>query len=253
MTVVVGIYCEDGIVIAGDSALTINQVIEQTYPKKLACLEPNLIIGFAGDLGFAQRYRQVVTNFWNNSTIQNLETYETYQVINEFCRNGINEFLHTHKSDAPVNIPTLFLIGFVHKGKHNLVVYPGGDFQPMVLNHNLPFFSIGSGHFITNTFLGFAKQVFWQGNIVPSLSRGIFSAVMALNLAIDINAGGINKPLHVAVIQKCHDVYICKKLSDGEISYHQENCNEALKYFSSYEHIFDNVNGAADIPQISQS
>jgi 20S proteasome alpha/beta subunit len=59
MTVVVGIYCSDGVVIAADSALTIGSVIEQSYAKKVACISDNLIVAFAGDLGFAQRFRQV--------------------------------------------------------------------------------------------------------------------------------------------------------------------------------------------------
>ena len=89
MTVVVGIHCSDGIVIAADSALTIANVVEQEYHKKIASFNPNLIVGFAGDLGFAQRFRQVIKDIWNSESNSALEQQETHQVIKAFCSGGI--------------------------------------------------------------------------------------------------------------------------------------------------------------------
>ncbi len=249
MTVVVGIYCSDGIVIAADSALTIAGVVEQEYHKKIACLDSSLIVGFAGDLGFAQRFRQVIQDVWNADTLPNLETLETHQIIKEFCSKGILEFLSTQRADAAINVPSGFIIGFVHNGKHNLVNLPGGGFQPLVINANLPFCSIGSGHFITNPFLSFIKDVFWGGKSIPSVSVGIFSAIMALKLAIQVNAGGINGPIHVGIIQKTSAGYGCHMLHEDEISQHQSNYDEALIHFASYKHIFDRTN-VADAPII---
>jgi 20S proteasome alpha/beta subunit len=252
VTVVVGIYCDNGIVIASDSALTINGVIEQSYPKKIACLEPNLVVGFAGDLGFAQRYRQVLTDIWNPQTIREIESIPTHKIINLFCIGGINEYLSTQQSGVQVNIPTSFIIGFAHNGEHKLIVLQNGAFQPVVINKNLPFVSVGSGSYITDTFLGFARKVFWQGQEIPSLPTGIFSAIMALNLAVDINSGGINAPIHVAVLQKnANGQYSCNKLNDDEVDQHQENCKAAINHFASYPHTFDrDTESVPEIPQL---
>jgi 20S proteasome alpha/beta subunit len=249
MTVVVGIYCSDGIVVAADSALTISGVVEQEYHKKIACFDSNLMVGFAGDLGFAQRFRQVIKDIWNTNNLPILETVETHQIIKEFCSKGIMEFLSTQRQDAPINIPSGFILGFVHKGKHSLINLPAGGFQPLVINENLPFCSIGSGHFITNPFLSFIKDVFWGGKSIPTVSVGIFSAIMALKLAIQVNAGGINSPIHVGVIEKKREEYKCRMLHEDEISQHESNYNEAVLHFASYKHIFDRAN-IADAPAI---
>ncbi len=122
----------------------------------------------------------------------------------------------------------------------------------MVINENLPFCSLGTGHYLTNPFLSFIKKVFWSGESCPALPVGIFSAVMAMNLAVDLNAGGINAPIHVAVLEKKENTYLCRKLHEDELSAHQENCKEALNYFSKYSHFFDreNIKNAPYIPKM---
>jgi hypothetical protein len=125
----------------------------------------------------------------------------------------------------------------------------------MVINQNMPFASLGSGYHITNPFLSFIRKVFWPENDVPTLQVGIFSAVLALNLAIEINSGGINAPLHLAVIRKEGEGYVCCKLQEDEISQHQENAKEAMRHFGQYRHIFDtdNIEIAPAIPQLPQA
>lgn len=253
MTVVVGIYCSDGVVIAADSALTINSVIEEAYLKKIACLSDDLVVGFAGDLGFAQRFRQVVKDIWNNPERIQIGSDEFHKIIELFSTNGIMEFLKYVRPTDPINIPSTFVIGFAHAGQHHLCMLPAGNFQPMVINENLPFCSLGSGHYLTNPFLSFIKKVFWSGESCPKLPVGIFSAVMAMYLAVELNAGGINAPIHIAILEKQSDGYACRKLHEDELSVHQENCKEALKHFSKYSHFFDreNIQNAPSIPQLA--
>ena len=249
MTVVVGIYCSDGIVIAADSALTIAGIVEQEYHKKIACILPHLFVGFAGDLGFAQRFRQVLKDVWSHA---NGQTVESHEIIKAFCQGGISEFLSTQRSDAKIEVPSGFIVGFARNDSHHLAVFPLGGFQPIVINDNLPFFSIGSGHFITNPFLTFIKSVFWKDAPTPAVSVGIFSAIMALKLAVKVNAGGINEPIHVGVMEIKDGDYVCRMLHEDEISLHQANYQEALEHFASYNHVFDRTN-VADAPAIPRA
>jgi 20S proteasome alpha/beta subunit len=252
MTVVVGIYCRDGVVIAADSALTINGVIEEAYLKKIACLADDLVVGFAGDLGFAQRFRQVAKDIWDNPERSQIGPDEFHKIIESFYTNGILEFLKYVRPTDSINIPSAFVVGFAHAGRHHLCTLPHGNFQPMVINENLPFCSLGSGLYLTNPFLSFIKKVFWSGESCPKLSVGIFSAVMAMNLAVDLNIGGINAPIHIAVLERKNNLYTCRKLHEDELSTHQENCKEALDYFSKYSHFFDreNIKKAPHIPKM---
>ena len=233
MTVITGIYCSDGIVIAADGALTINNQIEQPYTEKVGCVNPNLMMGFAGNLGFAQRYKQVIKGLWSPDKIQQLEQEQTHDIVKAFCVTGIAEFVQTHPNNTPLNVPTGFLIGFVHKGQHHLTMLPAGNFQPEMIDDSHPFQSLGSGYHITNPFLSFIKTVYWRGKI-PNVQLGIFSAIMALDLAIEINAGGINAPIHITVIQKTAEGYTCRKLEADEIAPHQDYTKAAIKKFSEY-------------------
>ncbi|MBY0462659.1 MAG: hypothetical protein K2Q34_05725 [Alphaproteobacteria bacterium] len=248
MTVVIGIYCSDGIVIAADSALTINGMVEQTYSEKITCVNNDLVIGFAGDLGFSQRYKSCILAAFLDSQSK-AKTPE--EIVKTLCTAGLNEYLSTHQANLPIEVPTSFVVGFVHNEVHCLILLPEKNFQPVMINQDMPFCSIGSGHYLTNPFLCFIKNVFWKRNTVPEVSVGIFSALMALNLAIQVNPGGINGPVHVAVIRKDNEnKYYCRKLHEDELSSHQANCDEALRYFAQYSHVFDkDVNSSHLIPQ----
>ncbi|MFM7631048.1 MAG: hypothetical protein ACKO43_04470 [Alphaproteobacteria bacterium] len=252
MTVVVGIYCRDGVVIAADSALTINRSYEEAYLKKIACLADDLVVGFAGDLGFAQRFRQIAKDVWDDPDRGQIPSDDFHKIIESFSTNGILEFLKYVRPTDAIDISSAFVIGFAHAARHHLCMLPYGNFQPIVINENLPFCSLGSGHYLTNPFLSFIKKVFWSGEPCLALPVGIFSAVMAMNLAVELNAGGINAPIHIAVLERKNNIYTCRKLHEDELSTHQENCREALNYFSKYPHFFDreNIENAPYIPKM---
>jgi 20S proteasome alpha/beta subunit len=252
MTVVVGIYCSDGVVIAADSALTIGSVIEQSYAKKVACISDDLIVAFAGDLGFAQRFRQVAKDIWGQDK-QNLRAEDFHKLIEAFSIGGISEHIKYIRPTDPINISTECIIGFSHCNRHHLSVFQNGSFQPIVINENRPFHSLGSGHYLTNPFLHFIKEVFWEGKSCPKLPTGIFSALMAMNLAVELNAGGINAPIHIAVLENTENGYKCRILHTDEMSMHEENYKAALKYFSKYSHFYDreNIQNAPSIPQLT--
>lgn len=259
MTIIIGIHCRDGIVIAGDSALTINSNVEQTYSEKITCINNNILIGFSGDLGTAQRFKKRM-EYDFESYIHKLEKslqrgLQPFEMAKLACQIGINEFMDTQPFNVTVNVSTSFLVGFFCKDQHLLFLLQAGQLQPVIMGEDLSFASIGCGNYITNPFLSFIKDVFWVGKQVPDVSIGIFSSLMALDLAIKTNAGGINGPIHVAVIRKDNqNVYSCQKLHEDELSDHLTNCKLAMKYFSGYRHTFDSDScGAHSIPTLTNS
>lgn len=254
MTSVIGIHCKDGIVIAADSALTIAGSIEQPYSEKITRVHDDLIVGFAGDLGFAQRFKNTLESNWKAYQTQNPQA-SAFDLIKNCSAKGIQEYFSTFQynnylpTQQQLAIPTEFLVAFAYKNQHHLVAYPAGHFQPLLLNDHFWYISIGSGSSITNPFLGFIREVFWEDNQSPSLNNGIFSAVMALRLAIKINPGGVNGPINIVTIRKNDsETYESQVLHNDEISQHEENVKEAIKYFKKYETIFESTE-APDIPQ----
>ena len=60
---------------------------------------------------------------------------------------------------------------------------------------------MGSAQFITDTFLGFIREVYWE-NEVPNVNDGKFAATWVLKVAIELNPGGVKGPIDIATLSK---------------------------------------------------
>jgi hypothetical protein len=95
------------------------------------------------------------------------------------------------------------LVAFQLGASYKLLEFSVAHLQPEFKTPGLWFASMGSGQPITDPFLGFLRRVFWppQKQESPGISEGIFFATWALIHAIDVNPGGINGPLQLAVLK----------------------------------------------------
>ena len=71
MTLVVGILCQDAVVIGADSAMTFansrQATIEQPYPNKITIIQDNVIIAGAGEIGLGQRFVETTGKLWREN------------------------------------------------------------------------------------------------------------------------------------------------------------------------------------------
>jgi hypothetical protein len=248
MTVIVGIYCKDGIVLGSDSALTIFNMVEQQYDNKIMKLNETSVLAFSGNLEVAQRFSETIKNVDATDACNGLNRL---QCLAQISTAGITDFQYTRpwtQSVNPINTDTHFLLGKIIDNKHTLTFFDN-SFQPLSINEDFWYHSSGSGAIISNPMLGFIRNVLWKDNKPPKLANGILTVVMAIQTTIDINAGGVNGPIHITVLRKNdRGVWVIESLSQEEIDEYKGNLNEALDCFKDK---FE-MNDSDDIDEIPE-
>ncbi len=59
------------------------------------------------------------------------------------------------------------------------------------------------------------------------LNDGIFAVKWTLDHAVDVNPGGVNKPVRVAVLEQSGGKFVARMVSEEELQEHQQNILEA--------------------------
>lgn len=244
MTILVGILCSDGVVIGADSSTTFaspdgRHTISRQSTKKVVKVSGNVIYAGTGEVGFGQRFGQVLHKTLVPDNIKNKTHID---ITNEIARKSIEDFMSTHVK----NLGFGALVGFVCKNKFYLSEFPAVTFQPEHKTSDIWYVSMGSGQNIADPFLGFLRRVIWK-NKLPDLEDGIFAAVWSIYHTIKLNTGGIDEPISIGIIEPDGQGYKASILEDSEIEEHQ-NKVEALE--SQINDIWNSGDdtGAEEIP-----
>jgi len=253
MTVLIGLLCKDGVVIGADSSATFGNSQQHTIEqktKKIEIINKTVMVAGTGEIGLFQRFTSIVKTYWNNQT-QRDKTYIEIgtELAHMSTRNYLStlDFKFSNAYSAQQGFGIGALLAFHLNNNFYLCEYDHVKFQPEFKNENIWYVSMGSGQMITDPFLGFFRQVFW-GDALPTLNEGIFYVTWALKNAIDLNTGGINAPLQIAVLEKRKGLSNTRILDDNELVEHEENVNGAIKYLSEYKKILRGEIEAKDIP-----
>ena len=233
MTVLVGIKCKDGVVIGADSSATMGQgpglaTIEQEI-KKIHVVGDRVIVAGTGQVGLGQRFNAVVHSAW----IQNDRPFNKppLEVGKLLARNAIKDFQTTGISPGQYGA----LVAFPSEHRAHLCEFAVNDFQPeLKTDDSLWYVSMGSGQPITDPFLGFMRRVFWKDDL-PSSRDGIFAVTWALQHAIEVNPGGINEPMQIAVLgPDGKGKLLARLLEESELAEHRNNVEGAITHLRMY-------------------
>jgi Proteasome subunit len=231
MTALVGILCTDGVVIGADSSGTLTvgdqRTIEQPQ-SKLAVLGNDIVFGWTGPAGLAQRFAYYLSLYRDNPDFSGKHHIP---IAEDICKATIENLKRTFCEVGGLGVLMAFR---VHTGFH-LCVFPPDDFQPLFKTPQEWFVAIGSGKVLMDPFLGLLRRVFF-GPMQPRLNEGIFTALWTLNLAIELNPGGIGGPPQVAVLQVGSDGKACtaRRLTEDEVGKHQESIEGAETHLGNY-------------------
>lgn len=243
MTLIVGIKCKDGIVMAADGAATLGNIAQKTAlqpTKKLSILKDKIVIGVSGPVGLGQMLKGKMEAIWDDKLLSSKKPYEAMAVISAGFRESIipeyktatitkdaigNAALSDAITNTVVAIPVskkLCLFQFDHQG------------SPEETTEELPFVAIGSGQSIADPFLGFLRRICWAEH-QPNINEGIFAAVWTLDHAIKVNPGGVAEPMQVISIPEDGEI---KELAREELFEHRESVKSAEKAISESLSLF---------------
>ena len=233
MTAIVGVLCRDGVVIGSDSSATFGSSNPGANPQptieqptsKLNIIGDRVVVAGSGEVGLSQRFDRIVTDFdsrglWQPNHHIDLANAIAAEAINDFSRTGI----------TPGIIRYSALTAFYSSGQFRLCEFAVLTFQPEFKDENIWFVSIGSGQPITDPILALMRSIFWDDGM-PSVQDAILPVTWTLQHVIDVNPGGINGPMRIAVLQEDSQQSgnpVARILDDNELLEPQEHI-ETLK------------------------
>lgn len=221
MTVAIGVLCSDGVVIGADSSATFThgnyKTIEQPS-EKIRIIGDSIILTGSGSVGLAQRFERIVENAFNNGWFNNGDHH--IELAKKLYQQEIADLKHTNLGPGQYAA----LLGFHSEDGPMLYEFPIGDFQPEFKDKGIWYVSMGSGQPIVDPFLGLMRSVFWIGGM-PTVNEATFVVTWALDHAIEVNAGGINGPIRIAVLEKTEggQEFAARILEDSELESHKDH------------------------------
>lgn len=211
MTLIVGILCSDGAVVASDGAATLGSPGSPTVRqevKKLDVISEKIIVGVSGPVGLGQKIKHKIGQQWSANEFGSLDQIQVCSKISDGMREHIVPLLQTAQHAVPVvgngvaasSALSASIVAMIVKHKPVLIQF---DFQGAseLANEGIPFIAVGSGQQLADPFLAFIRRIFWKDHL-PNLNEGIFAALWTLNHAIEVNPGGVSKPIQVAVLKE---------------------------------------------------
>jgi hypothetical protein len=240
MTSIVGILCQDGVVIGADSSVTYVQegrtrvpMIEQPF-EKIDIIDNHVILVGTGSIGQGQRFKDVIQKAWINKKLQGIDALTAGRILSA---DATKDFAETNAHTGTYGA----LVAFPCYGKAHLIEFALSDFQPEMKTEKLWFTSMGSAQHITDTFLAFLKEVFWK-NSLPNVNDGIFATKWTLDHAVAINPGGVNGPVRIAVLEIINDSYQARIIPNDELQEHSQAISDAKISLAEFRHDYTSVN-----------
>lgn len=231
MTVAVGFYCHDGIVVGADSMLTPSMggiSVGHHKGQKVHLLAGNQLFAFAGDQGQAARFQIMADGLHSvAATVAHPIDFSlalTQTVIQQFHSTGIGQ---------QINVNTL--LGFEHGGQHQLCVFEG-IIQPRLLDVAHYYVALGSGKLSADPFLRFLVDIFCL-NGPPSVREATFLTAWAIQHVIDTNSGGVDGPIRIAVMERNPGgAWQSRLLTDNEVDDQGQAVESARQSLRDWRH-----------------
>ena len=208
MTLIVGVKCQDGIVIGSDSLETFPTDVEQEVSNKIEHLASSALIASAGAVGLSQLIKARLRESWNDVRDQD-NAVNARSVVHEIIWSEVRPAL-LHAADASEILGEDLMSSAMSS---SLIAFPMQD-NPLLLRYSpfanseeitfeAPFVSIGSGAFQADPFLALVKDVVWNNSHPNSIDDGVFGVLWALQHVSEVNAGlGVGGSPVIATLQK---------------------------------------------------
>lgn len=241
MTVLVGVLCQGGVVVGTDSSATLGSspyafTIEQPT-RKVTVVDDSVIVAGTGEIGLDQRFVAVVAGLQAEDGFRKAPSpIEIGKTLAARAREDFNSTgAFRQRQDGAWVVEYGAMVAFWQGGRGHLIEFNVGTFQPeLKKEEGLWYVSMGSGQQIADPFLGMMRRTFCEDGY-PQLSVARFITCWALSHTIDLNTGGINGPLCLAVLsQENGSQPKARVLSPDEIEDHIQAVKGAYEHLAAY-------------------
>ncbi len=253
MTLIVGILCQDGIVVGADGAASLGvlgQMTARQPVKKLSIITDPLpmIVGVSGSVGMSQRITDIFSRLYPEKKLVGkggnppLRPVEAMVMIRHELWTGC---IHP---EIVIAMAARQLVGNIADrdclcsclaalpiGKELCLFQFDQQAHPEMASKDLPFVAIGSGEIMADPFLAYLRDIFWQKR-QPSVAEGIFATWWTLHHAIKTSPGGVADPIQIAVLAVKKDGSpICDELSEEELIEAEVAVTNAEKHLADFK------------------
>lgn len=244
MTLIIGVKCQDALVIGADSVTTFGSAIEQEVDDKIKTIDGDVVVASAGAVGLGQLVFGELKMHWQRVRASN-EIFSARNEISEIIWNEVMPAMQ-RAADAEAllgrkiveSLACNFMVAFPVNDTHTLLVYDESA-QSLEVMHSSPFFTLGSGSIQADPFLAFVKRIFWSDSAPKTLGDGIFCVLWTLDHVSRVNAGlGVGGRPNVVVLQKRENEWRAEKLSDDTLDEQLMGIRLAEDYMGDFRHFF---------------
>jgi 20S proteasome alpha/beta subunit len=237
MTLLVGVLCSNGAVIAADRQAShgaFGQVTVGQQVTKIKVIGKQLdgLFASSGAVGISQQISYIVES--DQHQFRGRNYHSTAPLLQEKFRKIIEPAFQTAgvarnilgqaaQSDA---ICGSLLAGSYKDGLILSEISPQGGFE--AFSSDIPFVCLGSGKQNADPFLRYIWSIYFDGGL-PNLSEGSLAAYWTVKAAIDLKSIGVGFKPDVFVLEQKGKEFTGRQLAQEELAGHDEYINEATQ------------------------
>lgn len=236
MTLIVGIFCKDGVVLAADSSATFaatgRATIGQQEMRKVSRVNDHILFAGTGAVGIGQLISDKVLSLWNDKKLGGEKTPDAIMdeigkqvgtLVGPYLQTG--QIQHQLTGDAGSSL-CKSVIALPVKQKAYLFNF---DFNgaPERSSIDLPFIALGSGQPIADPFLAFLARIIW-GSSQPDVKQGRLAAIWTINHVCRTNPGGVGGSIRLSTLMNQPNAQPqVEEASDNDIQEHLQKIASA--------------------------
>jgi hypothetical protein len=213
LTLIVGIRCSDGVVLASDSAATYAQGIAPTVGQqavtKVHQIEDSMLFAATGAIGISQILCNALPKVLQGPLKQSAVTTSADAMleVSKKIREQVASLFESAsrvvplvgQHEAKVTVLCRSMVALAFRGGCHLYQFDYSG-APEQATKDLPFISLGSGQNIADPFLALLKRILWHER-EPTVPEGRFVAAWTISHVAKTNPGGVALPLQMASLQ----------------------------------------------------
>lgn len=229
MTLLVGVLCTNGIVIAADKQATHGAMGMQTIGQsitKINLVGTDTLFASSGRQGLGQQLEGVVRT--KHSSFHKNDYHPAIQEVQKGFRDILDPALVTAHLAARVYGPEVAMDDatcaclLATRFKDGLkLVEISNQASVEYLTPELPFITLGSGKGTADPFLGFLRKVFWPSRS-PSVVEAALAAYWTVKHAIDMKVRDVGFDVDVFTLEPKGSAYEGAQLDEAHLKEHED-------------------------------